>query len=566
MRLYHLNTFQLSENKRKYSKTTTKSWELAVQEANVLKFIKRDKRVQFYDTILMNAVQKVVRANKRTSGERCDTPQTFDTAYSSMKQSSSSPAPLSPNLNEFNRKIDIDKNINVYLKSVEGARLQMPDEDMQMDETFVSSLNESPSSTEEIYCQLTKLVYDKLRDDDTALDQSAISNDIELCESLNMLWIRLNAPDSKKSTKRVGSSGRPSIDSLMTISPNVVHPCQTNRQKKLAMKRALEEEQKKLIAANEKKPTPKKQPTEEEIKLKQQQRAERVSEIIMSCCMKNHPANFFLKGLAKDPVCQHCLNNGNVMICAGKCKAYFHRDCFNSKINESNYQLILKQKLKNTDDESKSNESVINIIENVKGLKCVSCASSTQITCFVCRKSDDKCIQHCEKYCGKAYHIECLKYWPQHMITYESKTDKIKSLLCPRHVCHTCVSPDIRRMFHSPESDKKLIKCLLCPGTYHRSSECIPAGSELLSETQLICARHQPEQKFKHIDYCLLCSEGGTLVCCDTCANAFHVNCLNVPIGDHFICEVSNNHFYCAIEFHQIKKKNAEIFFSALSK
>lgn len=71
----------------------------------------------------------------------------------------------------------------------------------------------------------------------------------------------------------------------------------------------------------------------------------------------------------------------------------------------------------------------------------------------------------------------------------------------------------------------------------------VPAGSELLSESQLICARHFPTKDLKktNIDHCIICSEGGSLICCDGCPYAFHEGCSKAPIGEIFNCDVSKN-------------------------
>lgn len=531
---------QLPANKRikAYRINKCKKWELAVHEANVLSCIKTDKRVEFYDTILLKIVHKMeheLRSSRRKTGDRCDTPQTFDTAYSSMKQSSS-PASLSPTINELDRNYDVDKNINNYLISVELSHPEeLAEEDLQMDESpsFAASVVSS-SSTEQIYCRLTKLAFEMFRNDDIEIDQNAISNEIQFVFNLNELWSKItdtklanSSANTSSATKR--TSRQFSLDSSISYS--------TKRQRLIAEKQAaLEKEQFRQSKTVDKVTPISFKPTKEEIFRKKQQQIE---ETILNCYIKNHPANFLLKGLAKDPVCQSCLQNGDVIKCAGKCNTYLHKQCFNDGNFESKYYGCLKRKMRKNNEETSINEAASCIKENTNNLMCISCTSSAILQCIVCKKADANCIQCCDKNCGKAYHIECLKYWPQHKKAYIN--NNIKSLTCPRHVCHTCVSPDIRSLFHSTESDKKLIKCLQCPGTYHRSSECIPAGSELLSETQLICARHQIKNgKGININYCLFCSEGGKLVCCDACPNSFHQDCLKIETGDHFNCEVSS--------------------------
>lgn len=285
-----------------------------------------------------------------------------------------------------------------------------------------------------------------------------------------------------------------------------------------------------------------KEQTSKEEKKKHLEKQRKLNEHLQNFLMKRHPANFLFKGLPKDPVCQYCLGSGSVMKCGGECSQYFHRACMNKSLSDSVqiYNAILKRKMFEKDEQDNVTAHVIEM--NLEKLQCVICTTSSVNVCFVCLNSDANCIQCCYINCGKAYHLKCLKYWPQHKKQY-AIGNNIKRLHCPRHVCHTCISSDIEGKFrncNSIESDKKLIKCMLCPGTYHRLSECIPAGSEFLSETQLICARHQSTKNLKriNIDHCILCSKGGSLICCDACVYAYHQDCLKVPVEDHFICEV----------------------------
>ena len=99
---------------------------------------------------------------------------------------------------------------------------------------------------------------------------------------------------------------------------------------------------------------------------------------------------------------------------------------------------------------------------------------------------------------------------------------------------------------------------------------CVPAGSEILTATQILCPRHyKPPKKgpVHHINasWCFICSigvylfyyvvllwkrlvrkahllsycvSGGSLICCDLCPSSFHVDCLKIksPTGG-YICE-----------------------------
>lgn len=487
----------------------------------------------------MDAVHEIdhdMRSNRLKLNDRCDTPQTFDTgdtgdtAYSSMKQSVS-PVSSSPTLTDLDRNCDLDKNINIshYFKSIECTKI--PEDDVQMfSETvaYAASADSSSTSDQMAHCALVKLVFDKMKESEPPIDHSILIDENRFTASLTELWSEMTQIKQKQSLHK---SRRMSLDSTATNS-TATTPNQTKRQIELANRKALAEKQTMIAKAlsNENQPN-KSKPSTEQSKIDKQRK---INETISKFCMENYPANFLLKGLPKDPVCSCCLESGNVMKCAGVCNGYFHKDCLSRIVDINAYHVALKKKIKDQDDEK---EPTSTVEENVDKLHCLSCTNAKTNGCFVCCKSDDDCIR-CDKNCGKSYHIKCLKYWPQNKIVYAGK--QIKSLHCPRHVCHTCVSPDVKNMFHTIESDRKLIKCMLCPGTYHRS-HCIPAGSELLSESQLICARHMPTGNLKqtNIDYCLICSKGGSLICCDSCANAFHQDCLNVPVDDNFNCEVS---------------------------
>ncbi|XP_031626913.1 probable histone-lysine N-methyltransferase Mes-4 [Contarinia nasturtii] len=235
-----------------------------------------------------------------------------------------------------------------------------------------------------------------------------------------------------------------------------------------------------------------------------------VAETILNVCMGNHAVNVLFEGLQKNPSCE---------------------------LKET----MKSMKNKNELNKGPNNVDVCTVTENVKKIQCKNCISSVNTnfkSCFICLESDKHCIPCCEKKCGKSYHIACLKYWQQHKIQY--KQNKVIEIHCPRHVCHTCTAPEIRSLNHNRESDNRLIKCILCPGTYHRFSKCIPAGSELLSMAQMICPRHQivnESGKHYNVDFCTFCTFGGKLVCCDSCPNAFHNECLPVTPGKNFVCE-----------------------------
>lgn len=133
--------------------------------------------------------------------------------------------------------------------------------------------------------------------------------------------------------------------------------------------------------------------------------------------------------------------------------------------------------------------------------KCSNCQKHDIPICFVCKSNispKDKAeyrqrcqVAHCQKY----YHLECLDHWPQTQFNWGelSKTNKrdehSESLSCPRHVCHTCVCDDPRGC-KTRFSGDKLAKCVRCPATYHTFTKCLPAGTQILTGSHIICPRH----------------------------------------------------------------------------
>lgn len=191
---------------------------------------------------------------------------------------------------------------------------------------------------------------------------------------------------------------------------------------------------------------------------------------------------------------------------------------------------------------------------------------------------------------GPSFHIKCLDLWPQ--------TKKLRNtFICPHHQCHLCISDDPRAQ--NFKQVKKLYKCILCPTAYHLQQNCFPAGTEIVGAFSIICQRHFPlesrkkvaaatvvvktepeeennnieqeevkkkteleedEEKSKqakksrslskplflglNVNWCFICARGGSLLCCDQCPGAFHLECLKLNAStqtvleqERFLCE-----------------------------
>ncbi|XP_053972341.1 histone-lysine N-methyltransferase NSD2 isoform X2 [Hylaeus anthracinus] len=254
---------------------------------------------------------------------------------------------------------------------------------------------------------------------------------------------------------------------------------------------------------------------------------------------RSRPYNLF-KGMKQEKVCQICEKTGKLTRCKGPCYSYFHLSCV--KPGESSPEHSI--------DESTMDDKILDDVKEIKQnnidddeyngkieeqedelFKCIDCLSGVAPACFICNEREGDRIRCTVLACGKHYHSSCLKSWPQ-------SHWQGGRLTCPYHVCHTC-SSDNPQDSHSRTPSEKLARCVRCPSSYHTSTSCLPAGSMILTGSQIVCPKHyQAPHPPVNAAWCFLCTKGGSLICCDTCPTSFHLECLGIDAPDGaFICE-----------------------------
>lgn len=222
--------------------------------------------------------------------------------------------------------------------------------------------------------------------------------------------------------------------------------------------------------------------------------------------------------------------------------------------------------------------------------RCRECRTGEYSACFICHKSPDgvqdllgmtRCTM---SNCGRSFHMKCLDQWPQ------TKKSNNNEFICPHHQCHLCISDDPKSK--NFKQTKKLYKCILCPTAYHLDQNCMPAGTEVVGAFAIICQRHfpletrkkvvtvvvkkepeeeeeeennnnnneidekpsKPQKPPKHrqplylalnVNWCFICAQGGSLLCCDQCPSAFHLDCLKLNASKQTELEQEQERFLC---------------------
>ncbi|EDV53357.1 probable histone-lysine N-methyltransferase Mes-4 [Drosophila erecta] len=272
-------------------------------------------------------------------------------------------------------------------------------------------------------------------------------------------------------------------------------------------------------------------------------------------------SKYLFRGLGREPICKYCYQAGSDLVrCSRSCSSWLHADCLERKETGapmpkvgSRKALVISPTSKSPSPDEEHVTADAKVVAGGTSLVCHECNVGETEGCVICHQVEspavpstpmkeeapshspieDKLLTCSQPLCGKRFHTSCCKYWPQ------ANSSKL-SARCPRHVCHTCVSDDPSGKFQQLGSSK-LAKCVRCPATYHQDSHCIPAGTQMLNATHIICPRHNIAKADAHVNvlWCYICVKGGELVCCETCPIAVHAHCRNIPIktNENYICE-----------------------------
>ncbi|XP_073507291.1 histone-lysine N-methyltransferase, H3 lysine-36 specific [Phyllobates terribilis] len=203
----------------------------------------------------------------------------------------------------------------------------------------------------------------------------------------------------------------------------------------------------------------------------------------------------------KENVCQVCEKPGELLLCEAQCCGAFHLQC-------------------------------LGLSDMPRGkFICCECSSGVH-TCFVCKTSDEG-VKRCSlPLCGKYYHEDCaFNYLPTIQLN--------RGFRCSLHICNTC---HVNNPNNPSASKGRLMRCVRCPVAYHANDFCMAAGTVALASNSIICPSHfTPRRGCKNhehvnVSWCFVCSEGGSLLCCESCPAAFHRECLNIdmPEGSWF--------------------------------
>ncbi|XP_040429757.1 histone-lysine N-methyltransferase, H3 lysine-36 specific isoform X2 [Cygnus olor] len=199
----------------------------------------------------------------------------------------------------------------------------------------------------------------------------------------------------------------------------------------------------------------------------------------------------------KENVCQICEKPGELLLCEAQCCGAFHLQC-------------------------------LGLSEMPTGkFICNECSTGVH-TCFVCKSCGEDVKRCLLPLCGKYYHEECIQKYPPTVM-------QNKGFRCSLHICMTCHAANPANI---SASKGRLMRCVRCPVAYHSNDFCLAAGSVVLASNSIICPNHFTARRgcrnHEHVNvsWCFVCSEGGSLLCCESCPAAFHRECLNIEMPE----------------------------------
>ncbi|XP_075297846.1 histone-lysine N-methyltransferase, H3 lysine-36 specific isoform X2 [Opisthocomus hoazin] len=199
----------------------------------------------------------------------------------------------------------------------------------------------------------------------------------------------------------------------------------------------------------------------------------------------------------KENVCQVCEKPGELLLCEAQCCGAFHLQC-------------------------------LGLSEMPKGkFICNECSTGVH-TCFVCKSCGEDVKRCLLPLCGKYYHEACIQKYPPTVM-------QNKGFRCSLHICMTCHAANPANI---SASKGRLMRCVRCPVAYHSNDFCLAAGSVVLASNSIICPNHFTARRgcrnHEHVNvsWCFVCSEGGSLLCCESCPAAFHRECLNIEMPE----------------------------------
>ncbi|XP_026800594.2 histone-lysine N-methyltransferase NSD2 isoform X3 [Pangasianodon hypophthalmus] len=199
----------------------------------------------------------------------------------------------------------------------------------------------------------------------------------------------------------------------------------------------------------------------------------------------------------KECVCQACEKTSEDLVtCEGQCYGSYHLQCMG--LDQPSDKVL-----------------------------CAACRTGVH-ACFTCKKSEGEVKRCSVLHCGRFYHEACLRL--SALTVFDNR-----GFRCP---LHTCLSCHCSGRGTAKATKGKMIRCLRCPVAYHTGDLCIAAGSEMLTPTTMLCTNHfNPKKGYRHhthvnVSWCFICSNGGRLLCCESCPAAFHPDCLNITMPD----------------------------------